>query len=80
MLGVEAVLLQTDASGVDRPVAYFFKKLNRHQQRYSTIEKEALLWIWPMVFSHQSSHLSSHSYNFQITKHSKSQGVFHLLK
>lgn len=41
-VGVGAVLLQSDESGVDRPVAYFSRKLNDHQKAYSTIEKEAL--------------------------------------
>lgn len=44
-LGVGAVLLQVDASGVDKPVAYFSKKLNCHQKAYSTIEKEALALV-----------------------------------
>lgn len=43
--GVGAVLLQSDASGVDKPVAYFSKKLNVHQKAYSTIEKEALALV-----------------------------------
>lgn len=29
-VGVGAVLLQTDGSRIDKPVAYFSKKLNRH--------------------------------------------------
>lgn len=36
------MLLQEDGAGRDRPVAYYSKKLNRHQRVYSTIEKEAL--------------------------------------
>ena len=44
-MGVGAVLMQTDGNGIDRPVAYFSKKLNRHQKRYSTIEKEALALV-----------------------------------
>ena len=41
-IGVGAVLLQSDENGLDRPVAYFSRKLNVHQRAYSTIEKEAL--------------------------------------
>ena len=40
--GVGAVLSQMDQSGVDRPVAYFSKKLLEREQRYSTVEKECL--------------------------------------
>ena len=39
-LDIGAVLLQEDDSGVERPVSYFSRKLNRHQKNYSTIEKE----------------------------------------
>jgi len=28
--------------GVEHPICYYSKRLNVHQQRYSTIEKEAL--------------------------------------
>lgn len=43
---VGAVLLQQNESdGVEHPVAYFSKKLNRHQRNYSTIEKELLALI-----------------------------------
>ena len=44
-VGVGAVLLQADSSGVDRPIGYFSKKLNRHQKVYSTIEKETLALV-----------------------------------
>uniref|UniRef100_A0A8C5E2N5 ribonuclease H n=1 Tax=Gouania willdenowi TaxID=441366 RepID=A0A8C5E2N5_GOUWI len=43
--GVGAVLLQDDGEGVEHPVSFFSKKLNRHQRWYSTIEKEALALI-----------------------------------
>ncbi|XP_072182296.1 uncharacterized protein [Diadema setosum] len=39
--GVGAVLLQDD-NGHSKPVCFFSKKLNRHQQKYSTVEKECL--------------------------------------
>ena len=41
-VGVGAVLLQADSNGMDRPIAYFSKKLNRYKKVYSTIEKEVL--------------------------------------
>lgn len=44
-LGVGAALLQADGNSVDRPIAYFSEKLNQHQKRYSTIEKEALALV-----------------------------------
>jgi len=40
-VGVGGVLLQSK-DGVDHPVCYFSRKLDKHQRRYSTIEKEAL--------------------------------------
>ena len=40
--GCGGVLLQEDDQGIDHPIAYYSKKFNIHQQRYSTIEKEAL--------------------------------------
>lgn len=43
--GVGAVLLQDDSDGVEHPVCFFSKKLDRHQRWYSTIEKEALALV-----------------------------------
>jgi len=40
--GAGAVLKQEDEHGVDHCIAYFSKKFNEHQKRYSTIEKETL--------------------------------------
>ena len=39
---VGIVLMQEDKNGMLRPVSYFSKRLNRHQERYSVVEKEAL--------------------------------------
>lgn len=44
-VGVGAVLLQAGEDDFEKPVAYFSKKLNKHQQAYSTIEKEALALV-----------------------------------
>ena len=43
--GIGAVLLQGTNQSDSMPVAYYSKKLNRHQQNYSTIEKEALALV-----------------------------------
>jgi hypothetical protein len=45
----DAVLLQVDDQGFDRPVCYFSKKFNKHQFNYSTIEKEALALVWALL-------------------------------
>ncbi|XP_068229691.1 uncharacterized protein [Palaemon carinicauda] len=44
-LGVGAVLLQDDSEGIEHPVSYFSRKLNEHQKKYCTIEKEALALV-----------------------------------
>ena len=40
--GVGAVLSQTDADGLEQPIAYFSRKPLDREQKYSTIEKECL--------------------------------------
>ena len=40
--GVGAVLSQRADDGVDRPVAFYSRKLLPREERYSTIEKECL--------------------------------------
>ncbi|KAI7790505.1 hypothetical protein IRJ41_012050 [Triplophysa rosa] len=52
-----AVLLQKDTEGIEHPVCYFSKKFNRHQQVYSTIEKEALALV--LAVQHFEIYLSS---------------------
>ena len=41
-VGIGAVLMQEGTDKVDHPVCYFSRKFNKHQQNYSTIEKECL--------------------------------------
>ncbi len=55
--GVGVVLLQEDADGIEHPVSYFAKKLNLHQQVYSTIGKEALALV--LAVQHFEVYLSS---------------------
>lgn len=40
--GVGSVLVQDDSQGIEHPVSFFSKKLDKAQRNYSTIEKEAL--------------------------------------
>ena len=40
--GIGAVLSQTDADGLEHPVAYFSRKLLPHKEKYATIEMECL--------------------------------------
>ena len=40
--GIGAVLSQVDGDGIERPVAYYSKKLLPREERYSVIEKECL--------------------------------------
>lgn len=55
--GAGAVLLQEDAKGIKHPVSYFSKKFNRHQQMYSTVEKEALALV--LTIQHFEVYLTS---------------------
>jgi hypothetical protein len=56
-VGVGAVLIQEDSNGIDHPVCYFSKKLNKHQRNYSTIEKECLALI--LALQHFEVYISS---------------------
>ena len=44
-IGAGGVLLQEDGNGADQPICHFSKKFNKHQNNYSTIEKECLSLI-----------------------------------
>ena len=56
-IGMGAVLLQEDSSGVDHPVCYYSKKIDSHQCNYSTVEKETLALI--LSLQHFEVYLSS---------------------
>ena len=51
--------MQEDGNGVDHPVSYIFKKFNKHQNNYSTIEKEYLSLI--LALQHFEVYLTSSS-------------------
>lgn len=55
--GAGAVLLQEDDRGIDHPVSYFSRKFNRHQVKYSTIEKETLALL--LALQHYEVYLGS---------------------
>jgi hypothetical protein len=44
--GVAGILAQTDESREERPLLYLSRKLSPTEQRYSTIEREALAVVW----------------------------------
>ena len=41
-IGMKAVLMQVEDNGINHPVSFYSKKLDKHQQNYSVVEKEAL--------------------------------------
>ncbi len=43
--GAVAILLQTDAAGLNHPISFLSKKFHKHQIIYSTIKKGALALI-----------------------------------
>jgi len=45
-VGIGAVLLQEDATGEQRPVAFASRKLQPRESNYSTIERECLAIVW----------------------------------
>lgn len=45
-VGAGAVLLQEDEKGIDHPVSFFSRKFDKHQLKYSTIEKETLALLF----------------------------------
>lgn len=64
---VGAVLLQEDEQHIDRPVAYFSKKLSPPQSRYSCIEKEALSIV--LALQHFKYYLATTKPTIVLTDH-----------
>ena len=62
--GAGAVLMQTDASGVNKPVCYFSKKFTSGQQHYSTVEKEALALV--LALQHFDVYLGTTSFPIRV--------------
>ena len=56
-VGAGSVLLQEDHNGVDHPICYYSKKVNKHQRNSSTGEKECLSLI--LALQHFEVYLAS---------------------
>ena len=63
-VAVGVVLSQKNLQNVDDPVAYFFKKLDKHQRRYSAIEKEA--WALLLSLKHVYVYVGSSVHTIQV--------------
>ena len=48
--GIGASLMQEGNDGIEHPVSYYSKKLDKHQRNYSTVEKEALSLLMAVKF------------------------------
>jgi len=48
-VGVGVVLQQEDSEGIDSSICYYSKKFDKRQQKYSTMEKEALSLLLAML-------------------------------
>lgn len=63
-VGVGASLMQCDKEGVEHPVGYYSKKLNKHQRNYATVEKEALSLL--LAVKHYEVYLSASPFPIQV--------------
>jgi len=48
-IGIGAVLMQEDESGVKHPIAFASRKLLPRETKYSTVEKECLAIVWAVA-------------------------------
>ncbi|XP_072182256.1 uncharacterized protein [Diadema setosum] len=58
--GGGGALVQMDDNGVDHPVTYMSRKFNKHQRRYSSVEKETLALV--MALRHFDVYLNTTKY------------------
>ena len=60
-VGIGAMLAQDDEEGVEHPVSFYSKKLNKAQKGYATVEKEALALLLALkhydVYLNETPHL-----------------------
>jgi hypothetical protein len=63
-VGIGGVLFQESDDGIDHPVAYYSKKLNKHQRNYSTIEKETLALV--LAVQHFEIYISAGVFPVQV--------------
>ena len=63
-VGVGSILCQLNEAGVEHPVSYFSRKLDKAQRNYATIEKEALFLL--LALRHYDVYLSSSPHLIQV--------------
>ena len=63
-VGVGSVLVQQDSDGVEHPVIFYSKKLDKAQRGYATIEKEALSLL--LALKHFEVYLSSSPHTIRV--------------
>ena len=63
-VAVGSMLSQKDVQGIEHPVAYFSKKLDEHQRRYSTIDKEAFALL--LALKHFEVYVGSGLHTLQV--------------
>ena len=63
-VGIGSVLVQEDSQGIEHPVSFYSKKLDKCQRNYSTIEKEALSLL--LALKHFSVYVESSKFTLQV--------------
>jgi len=63
-VGVGAVLTQEASDGLEHPISYYSKKLDKAQKNYATVEKEALSLL--LALRHYDVYLSSSPHTIQV--------------